>query len=411
MRCMRSPARHWNDDGSPATTSGTEPSPDDGFQSLRARLAGAQTRAAGDLAGQLVFRILPGGTCELWRGSGEHVKDVAELSVASVLAAAAEDAERTGLAPSVLLVDQALVPALRRALCNTPTTASALPAGRAHNDAVLFSPSQPARRVEIPRGAAVKIIGLQNAADLNGRSATVQRFDASCRRVQLEDGDRCASGPRTCCADGRHPRHERAFGNPRQGRERRGKAPGERDGYLVNGGLDLRRDGHQVVLGLRGHGVPVGRACGSTTPAGLTRRTRRSSSAWIWEALCVRAAGTRSGRSRWRSGRCGSNRVVYFLSGGRRPPSSSKPGSCASPRSRPPARRRARARRRATTIALAAALGVRPCADRLRQNGRRRPGSCAAPSGPARRMSALTALSLENPFYGVDAPQTSKQPN
>ena len=106
------------------------------------------------MAGQLVFRILPGGTCELWRGSGEHVKDVAELSVASVLAAAAEDCERTGFAPSVLLVDQALVPALRRALCNTPTTASALPAGRAHNDAVLFSPSQPARRVEIPRGAA-----------------------------------------------------------------------------------------------------------------------------------------------------------------------------------------------------------------------------------------------------------------
>ena len=78
------------------------------------------------MAGQLVFRILPGGTCELWRGSGEHVKDVAELSVASVLAAAAEDAERTGLAPSVLLVDQALVPALRRALCTTLTTASAL---------------------------------------------------------------------------------------------------------------------------------------------------------------------------------------------------------------------------------------------------------------------------------------------
>ena len=151
--------------------------PDDGFQSLRARLTGAQTRAAGDLAGQLVFRILPGGTCELWRGSGEHVKDVAELSVASVLAAAAEDAERTGFAPSVLLVDQALVPSLRRALCNTPTTASALPAGRAHNDAVLYSPSQPARRVEIPRGAAVKIIGLTNAADLNGRSAKIQRFD------------------------------------------------------------------------------------------------------------------------------------------------------------------------------------------------------------------------------------------
>ena len=95
----------------------------------------------------------------------------------------------------MLLVDQALVPALRRALCNTPTTASALPAGRAHNDAVLFSPSQPARRVEIPRGAAVKIIGLQNAADLNGRSAKIQRFDTTAGRyrVQLDgDGDRCA---------------------------------------------------------------------------------------------------------------------------------------------------------------------------------------------------------------------------
>merc|ERR1712025_592338 len=86
----------------------SDSSPDDGFQSLRASLAGAQTRAAGDLAGQLVFRILPGGTCELWRGSGEHVKDVAELSVAAVLAAAAEDCERTGFAPSVLLVDQTM---------------------------------------------------------------------------------------------------------------------------------------------------------------------------------------------------------------------------------------------------------------------------------------------------------------
>jgi len=194
------------------------------------------------LAGQLVFRILPGGTCELWRGSGEHVKDVAELSVASVLAAAAEDAERTGYAPSVLLVDQALVPALRRALCNTPTTASALPAGRAHNDAVLFSPSQPARRVEIPRGAAVKIIGLQNAAELNGRSAKVQRFDpkAGRYRVQLDgDGDRCARVRPANLLQLIDVIHvtSGAFGKIRdKAVNGEGKDPGERDGYLVNGG-------------------------------------------------------------------------------------------------------------------------------------------------------------------------------
>ena len=194
------------------------------------------------MAGQLVFRILPGGTCELWRGSGEHVKDVAELSVASVLAAAAEDAERTGLAPSVLLVDQALVPALRRALCNTPTTASALPAGRAHNDAVLFSPSQPARRVEIPRGAAVKIIGLQNAADLNGRGATVQRFDAKAGRYRVRldgDGDRCARVKPINLLQLIDVIHvtSGAFGKIRdKAVNGEAKEPGERDGYLVNGG-------------------------------------------------------------------------------------------------------------------------------------------------------------------------------
>ena len=153
------------------------------------------------MAGQLVFRILPGGTCELWRGSGEHVKDVAELSVASVLAAAAEDCERTGFAPSVLLVDQALVPALRRALCNTPTTASALPAGRAHNDAVLFSPSQPARRVElsavqqlVERGYPVRILlrhdlAASPSSDADAEPAAVAAWLATMPGVLPVKGD------------------------------------------------------------------------------------------------------------------------------------------------------------------------------------------------------------------------------
>ena len=102
--------------------------------------------------------------------------------------------------------------------------------------------SQPARRVEIPRGAAVKIIGLTNAADLNGRSAKVQRFDpkAGRYRVQLEgDGDRCARVKPINLLQLIDVIHvtSGAFGKIRdKAVNGEGKDPGERDGYLVNGG-------------------------------------------------------------------------------------------------------------------------------------------------------------------------------
>jgi len=214
------------------------PPDNDGLQSLRDRLTGARRRDPGDLAGQLVFRGLLDGTCELWRGSGEHVRDVADATVEAVLATAAEDAERTGFAPSVLLVDQTLVAPLQEALRGTPTAA------RARNDAQLFSASKPKQRVEIPRDAKVKIVGLQNAADLNGCSATVQRFDAKAGRyrVQLDGEARCARVKPANLLQLLEVVHvaDGAFGRIRDkalnGEETQ---PGARHGYLVNGGAPI----------------------------------------------------------------------------------------------------------------------------------------------------------------------------
>lgn len=220
------------------------PPDNDGLQSLRDRLTGARAREPGDMGGQLVFRRLLGGTCELWRGSGEHVRDVAAATVEAVLATAAEDAERTGFAPSVLLVDSALVAPLQEALRGTPTAARVLPEARARNDAQLFTASKPKQRVEIPRDARVKIVGLQDAADLNGCSAKVQRFDAKAGRyrVQLDGEDRCARvRPANLLqllevvhvADG-------AFGRIRDKAVNGEEAqPGARHGYLVNGGAPI----------------------------------------------------------------------------------------------------------------------------------------------------------------------------
>ena len=98
--------------------------------------------------------------------------------------------------------------------------------------------------VEIPRDARVKIVGLQDAADLNGCSAKVQRFDAKAGRyrVQLDGEDRCARvRPANLLqllevvhvADG-------AFGRIRDKAVNGEEAqPGARHGYLVNGGAPI----------------------------------------------------------------------------------------------------------------------------------------------------------------------------